>query len=251
MPDGPSQRWNPESYATQVRFVSDLGQPVIDLLAPQQGERILDLGCGDGVLSEKLVGLGCQVVGVDASPEMVAATIARGVQAQVTSGEALRFHQEFDAVFSNAALHWMTSPTHVIAGVWRALKPGGRFVGEFGGQGNIASIVEALASALERRGLAAPRPWYFPSAEEYRHRLEDQGFIVRDLSFFERPTPLPNGMTAWLEIFTQTFLRSVPESERPVLLSELTERLRPRLCDAAGTWTADYVRLRFSAVKPG
>jgi trans-aconitate methyltransferase len=250
MSDRSFQKWNPESYATQVRFVSDLGLPVVDLLAPRKGERILDLGCGDGVLSERLAGFGCQVVGVDASPEMVAAAKARGVQAHVTSGEALRFDQEFDAVFSNAALHWMTNPTEVIAGVWRALKPGGRFVGEFGGQGNIAAIVGALESALVRRGLTAPHPWYFPSAQEYRRLLDAQGFSVRSLSLFERPTPLPHGMTAWLTIFVQPFLDPIPEGKRSGFLSEVIESLRPRLCDAAGTWTADYVRLRFAAVKP-
>jgi trans-aconitate methyltransferase len=250
MSDPAEQTWNPESYAAQVRFVSDLGRPVIDLLAPQRGERILDLGCGDGVLSEKLAAMGCEVLGVDASPEMVEAATAKGLHVSQMSGEALCFDREFDAVFSNAALHWMTKPAAVIAGVWHALKPGGRFVGEFGGQGNIATIIAALEAALARRGLSAPRPWYFPTADEYRRRLEEQGFAVRHLRLFERPTPLPNGMTAWLEIFTHTFLRSVPDAERPSLLTELTERLRPRLCDASGAWHADYVRLRFAAEKP-
>lgn len=250
MNDRSSQMWSPESYAQQVRFVSDLGLPVVDLLAPQKGERILDLGCGDGVLSAKIAGFGCRVVGVDSSPEMVGSAQARGVDARVAEGEALLFAQEFDAVFTNAALHWMTNPVGVIASVWRALKPGGRFVGEFGGQGNIETIVAALESALVRRGLAAPHPWYFPRADEYRGLLEAQGFTVRTLSLFERPTPLPNGMTAWLEIFSQPFLAAIPEPERSGFLSEVSESLRPRLCDAAGAWTADYVRLRFSAVKP-
>ena len=250
MSDRAGQMWDPECYAAQVRFVSDLGQPVIELLAPAPGERILDLGCGDGALSAVLADRGCQVLGVDSSPEMAAAAVARGVHAQVMDAETLRFDREFDAVFSNAALHWMTDPDAVIDGVWRALKPGGRFVGEFGGEGNIAAIVAALEAALVRRGLAVPRPWYFPSAVDYRRRLEARGFVLSFLSLFERPTPLPHGMTAWLTIFTRPFLGAVPEQEHDEFLAEVADALRPQLCDARGIWTADYVRLRFSADRP-
>src|SRR5947208_16977670 len=130
------QTWSPEQYAQQARFVSDLGMPVVELLAPRAGERILDVGCGDGSLTKKLVELGCQVVGVDASPAMVAAAQAVGLDARVMDGQSLPFEQEFDAVFSNAALHWMPRSEVVIAGVWRSRKPGGRFVGECGSAGN-------------------------------------------------------------------------------------------------------------------
>ena len=144
----------------------------------------------------------------------------------------------------------MTDPDAVIDSVWRALKPGGRFVGEFGGEGNIAAIVAALEAALVRRGLAVPRPWYFPSAVDYRRRLEARGFVLSFLSLFERPTPLPHGMTAWLTIFTRPFLGAVPEQEHDEFLAEVADALRPQLCDARGIWTADYVRLRFSADRP-
>ena len=127
--------------------------PVVDLLAPRPGERILDLGCGDGALTEKLAAAGCDVVGADASAELVKAARARGLDARLMNGEALDFDGEFDAVFSNAALHWMLRPDAVIDGVYRALKPGGRFVGEFGGAGNVATIASALEAALDRRGL--------------------------------------------------------------------------------------------------
>lgn len=245
------QTWNPDRYAHNARFVADLGMPVVELLAPQSGERILDLGCGDGALTEKLVALGCQVVGVDSSPEQIAAARKRGLAVQVMDGQALTFEEEFDAVFSNAVLHWMKRPDDVIAGVRRALKPGGRFVAEFGGQGNIASVKRALYEALNRRGLdpAAVDPWYFPSPEEYRGRLKAHGFRVDTIALIPRPTLLPGDMIGWLETFAGTFTSTLPASDRPGFLAELQAALRPQLCDAQGKWTVDYVRLRFSAEK--
>ncbi|MGH7897359.1 MAG: class I SAM-dependent methyltransferase, partial [Candidatus Binatia bacterium] len=142
------QSWDPERYARNARFVSDLGAPVVELLAPVAGERILDLGCGDGVLSKKLADLGCEIVGVDGSAGQVAAAQALGIDARVVDGEKLAFENEFDAVFSNAALHWMKRADDVIAGVWRALRPGGRFVAECGGAGCVATIEHALDRAL-------------------------------------------------------------------------------------------------------
>ena len=164
MTDPASQSWNARQYADNARFVTDLGMPVVELLAPRPGERILDLGCGDGPLTAKLAALGCSVVGVDGSPAMVAAARALGLDARVMDGQALSFDGEFDAVFSNAALHWMKRGEAVIEGVWRALKPGGRFVGEFGGRDNVGAIVAALNAASARRGMAdavslvQPRP---------------------------------------------------------------------------------------------
>src|SRR5262249_10134177 len=155
-----------------ARFVADLGEPVVELLAPRPGERILDLGCGDGVLTEKLVQMGCSVVGVDGSPLQIAAARARGLDAHVLDGERLTFTHEFDAVFSNAALHWMKRADDTIAGVYRALRPGGRFVAECGGHGCVATIAGALHAALGRRGIDGARvnPWYFPTPEEYGGR---------------------------------------------------------------------------------
>jgi SAM-dependent methyltransferase len=247
----PTQSWDPERYARSARFVSDLALPVVELLAPQPDERILDLGCGDGVLTEKLVAAGCKVLGVDASPAMVAATQKRGLSAQVIVAEQLPFGEEFDAVFSNAALHWMKQPDAVIAGVWRALKPGGRFVAEFGGQGNIAKVMDALASALRRRGLDPDtlNPWYFPSAAEYRQRLLAGGFTVTYLELIPRPTRLPGDVTDWLELFTGSFTAPLPAAEGPSFLAEVRETMRPHLCDAGGQWIIDQVRLRFAARK--
>jgi SAM-dependent methyltransferase len=247
-----TQTWDPERYARNARFVSDLGMPVVHLLAPRPGERILDVGCGDGVLAAKLAAMGCEVVGVDASEMQVAAARKLGVDARVIPGEALPFREEFDAVFSNAALHWMLCPDDVIAGVWRALKRGGRFVAEMGGYGCVQTIKATLIDALHRRGIDGESlvPWYFPTIEDYSARLRQAGFVVSYISLFPRPTPLPGDVTSWLETFAENFLRALPAAERPAYLEEVREAVRPKLCDAGGNWTADYVRLRFAAQKP-
>ena len=243
------QTWDPERYSKNARFVAELGAPVLALLGPRPGERVLDLGCGDGALTEKLVAAGCRVVGVDASSEQIQAAQARGLDARVMDGQALEFEGGFDAVFSNAALHWMRRVDAVIDGVWRALVPGGRFVGELGGQGCVARIVGALEAALVRRGAASVEPWFFPSADEYRRSLEERGFRVESVELIPRPTPLPGDIADWLETFAERFLVAVPPHERQALLEEVREELRPDLCDSKGAWTADYVRLRFSATR--
>jgi trans-aconitate methyltransferase len=246
-----AQEWNSSRYAENARFVSDLGQAVLDLLAPQSGERILDLGCGDGALTQKIVAAGAQVVGIDSSSDMVAAAQARGIDAQVADAFALSFNSEFDAVFSNAVLHWMKrDPDSVIRGVHRALRPGGRFAAEMGGFGNVAAITVALCAALEQFGVHEPTallPWYFPTASEYRERLEAEGFDVQYIELIPRPTPLPTGMRGWLETFAIPCTKALPENQRSSFLDEVTRKLGPALRDHRGKWTADYVRLRFLA----
>lgn len=243
------QSWDPERYARNARFVSDLGAPVLELLAPRTGERVLDLGCGDGALTEKLVALGCEVVGVDSSAEQVRGARERGLDARVMSGEALTFEGEFDAVFSNAAMHWMRDHDAVLAGVRRALRPGGRFVAELGGHGCVATIVAALEEALARRGIdgRACNPWTFPGDGEYADRLRAAGFRVDSIALIPRPTPLPGDVAGWLETFAESFTAVLAVAERAGFVEEVREGLRPRLADAEGRWTADYVRLRFAA----
>jgi trans-aconitate methyltransferase len=249
MADLPYQRWDPRQYADNARFVTNLGAPVVELLAPRPGERVLDLGCGDGPLTAALAGMGCDVVGVDASPDMVAAARALGLDARVMSGEALSFADEFDAVFSNAALHWMKDGAAVVAGVARALRPGGRFVGEFGGEGNIAAIVGALNAERGRRGLPALDPWFNPGPAEYKAMLEARGLRVDFIRLFPRPTPLPGSIRDWLANFAGAFLAGIPDGEEGSYLDAVTDALRPRLLGADGVWTVDYVRLRFAAVR--
>lgn len=247
--DAGTQTWIADRYARNARFVADLGAPVVELLAPTAGERILDLGCGDGVLTKRVAELGVDIVGVDAAPELVAAARKLGLDARLVDGHDLAFEDEFDAVFSNAAMHWMLKPDKVIAGVARALKPGGRFVAEMGGAGNVAAITTALLAVLARHGHdgVARIPWYFPSVGEYAEKLEAHGFAVDEITLIPRPTPLPTDMRAWLETFAENFVTALPESERGAALDEVVELLRPSLCDRRGHWTADYVRLRFRA----
>ena len=244
------QTWSASNYDTHARFVSDLAGGVLDWLAPQAGERILDLGCGDGVLTANLASRGADVVGVDSSPDFISATQAKGLDGRLMDGEHLTFENEFDAVFSNAALHWMTSPEQVIAGVARALKPGGRFVAEFGGHGNVAAIVTAMRAVARRRGgdVALAMPWYFPAPEIYRSMLEAGGFEVRRIGLFPRPVVLKTGMAEWLKLFRKPFFDQY-DNEAEKVLEEVVELLRPALCDGAGNWTADYVRLRVEAVR--
>ena len=249
-----SQNWSAACYATNAHFVPALRQPVLDLLQPQPGERILDLGCGDGVLTEKLVVLGAKVVGIDNSPDMIAAARRRGIDARMMDARALTFENEFDAVFSNAALHWVKNdPDAPIAGASHALVSGGRFVGELGGHGCVSTITVALMVALERGGVpdaASWIPWYFPTVDEYETRLRRAGFVPQSVQLIPRPTPLPTGMRGWLETFANPFCAALAPNERGDFLDEVTALLKPVLCDSQGRWTADYIRLRFAAIKP-
>jgi trans-aconitate methyltransferase len=247
----PGQVWDAAAYAATGRFVADLAGGVVELLAPQPGEAILDLGCGDGVLTEKIAATGAVMTGVDDSPGMVAAARARGLSVDEASADAMRYEGEFDAVFSNAALHWMPNAKAVIAGVHRALKPGGRFVAEMGGHGNIAAIRTALQAVLSRFGIDAEAmaASFYPSPAEYRRLLQAAGFTVRSIELIPRPTPLHAGMEAWLNTFRNGVLGVLAPEDRARAMAEIVGLLRPVLCDADGNWTADYVRLRFAGVR--
>jgi len=245
------QSWDAKAYAATGRFVADLAGGVVELLAAQAGEAILDLGCGDGALTEKIAATGAVVIGVDASPGMVAAARARGLNVHEVSASAMGFDGEFDAVFSNAALHWMPDAEAVIAGVHRALKPGGRFVAEMGGHGNIAAIRTALQAVLTQFGIDAEAvaASLYPSPAYYRRLLEAAGFSVRSIELIPRPTPLPAGMEAWLNTFRNGVLDLLGPEDRKRAVAETVALLRPVLRDADGNWTADYVRLRFFATR--
>lgn len=245
------QTWDTAAYAATGRFVADLAGGVVELLAPQAGESILDLGCGDGALTERIAATGARMTGVDASPAMAAAARARGIDVREGSGDALPYEGEFDAVFSNAALHWMPDAEAVIAGVYRALKPGGRFVAEMGGMGNIAAIRTALQAVLQKFSIDAEAlaASFYPSPAHYRRLLEAAGFTVQSIELIPRPTPLPHGMESWLNTFRNGVLDLLEPKDRAAAIAETVGLLKPILCDMDGNWTGDYVRLRFYAVR--
>ena len=246
------QIWNADNYDKNARYVSDLAMPVVALLAPQAGERILDLGCGDGVLTQKLQRLGCDMEGVDASPELIEAARRLELNVSVLDAVDMRFRDEFDAVFSNAALHWMKDADRVIENVFAALRSGGRFVAECGGEDCVKTIHTALIDELDKRGYdgSAANPWYFPSTREYGERLARAGFRVDYIEVIPRPTPLPEGITGFLETFGGSFTSVLPVAERAEYIQAVRARVQPVLQADDGTWTADYTRLRFKAVKP-
>ncbi|MDQ2767442.1 MAG: methyltransferase domain-containing protein [Gemmatimonadota bacterium] len=248
-PDSAGQDWSAEGYARNARFVAELGEPVVDWLDPKPGERVLDVGCGDGALTASIVSRGAEVIGIDSSAALVEAAHARGIDARVIDAYALPFRAEFDAAFSNASLHWMREPDLALAGIRRALRPRGRFVGEMGAHGNVAAISTAILAALRAHGIDGESrwPWYFPTPAEYAERLETHGFVVMRMELIPRPTPLPTGMRGWLDTFANPFLAGVSEEERTAILDEVTSLLAPSLRGRAGAWTADYVRLRFAA----
>jgi len=249
-------QWDARLYEDKHSFVWRYGTDLIELLAPQRGERILDLGCGTGQLTAAIAASGAEVVGLDLSPAMIERARKNYPELQFVRADATNFAfaDPFDAVFSNAALHWMTRPAEVAASVWRALKPGGRFVAEFGGKGNVQAIHGALSSVLAVAGYAAAdalRRRYFPSIGEYAALLEQEGFTVTYAALFERLTPLEGGeagMRNWIVMFASDFLEGVPAEARADVIGQVEDRLRPEW-HRDGVWVADYKRIRVVAIK--
>jgi trans-aconitate methyltransferase len=248
------QNWNTELYEARHSFVWQFGQGVVDLLKAERGERILDLGCGTGQLTDRIAQAGAQVIGLDASPDMIGQARQNYPNLAFVLEDAaqMRYQAEFDAVFSNAALHWMLDAEAVAQAIGRALKPGGRLVAELGGKGNIARIEAALECALPPYLEGRPRvkKTYFPSIAEYAAVLEKAGLETRMAQLFDRPTPLEGeeGMANWLEQFSWYNFRPIPAAVREKALSETVEALRPVLYRDGG-WSVDYRRLRLVAVK--
>jgi len=249
-------KWNAELYDDKHAFVFQYGESVLELLDVKAGETILDLGCGTGHLTKKISDLGAEVTGIDASAEMIekAEKDFPGVDFKVADGANFHFNRSFDAVFSNAALHWMHRADDVIKCVYDSLKHGGRFVAEMGGKGNNAQFIAATQQVLEQHGypaLGQVRPWYFPSVAEYATKLEARGFRVTYAVHFDRPTLLQDGrqgVAKWLTMFGSAFFAGIPAEEVKQILEEITDIVEP-VANKNGEWYADYVRLRFVAVK--
>ena len=248
-----TQTWDPLAYARNGAFVHGLAGGVLEWLNADVGEFILDLGCGDGQLTQRIAACGAQILGVDASAEMVAAARERGVEAELANAESLPFRDAtFDAVFSNAALHWVRDQDAMLEHVYRVLKPGGRFVAEMGGHGNVAAICVAFTAVLERHGYGDRENGvnYYPTVESYTQRLNRHGFTVAQMALIPRPTKLAeSGMEGWLRTFRRGVLDGLPEGARECVVKETAELLAPVLRDEDGNWIADYVRLRFVARK--
>jgi trans-aconitate methyltransferase len=249
-----NQVWNPENYKKSADFVAVLGMPVIDLLDPRPGECVLDVGCGDGILAKVLLDRGCNVVGIDSSEEMVASARGLGIDARVADAGRLESEfagEKFDAVMSNAALHWMTDQYAVVRGVWGVLRPGGRFAAECGGEGCVRIIREGMKIALINRGIdyKARNPWKYPEVGMFSKVLENQGFRVSYIARIDRPTKLPNGLRGWLEVFATSHTSGFTDDERERFYDDVENYCRPSLYSGEG-WIADYVRLRFLAVRP-
>jgi trans-aconitate methyltransferase len=249
-------KWNAELYDNKHAFVSQYGEGVLELLDVKPGERILDLGCGTGDLAKLIWEQGAEVVGIDASPEMIAKAKAKypELDFSVANGTDFHFNESFDAVFTNAVLHWIHDADGVIKSVYNVLKPGGRFVGEFGGKDNNKLMLAAASTVLNKYGYIKGDiiiPWYFPSTAEYASRLEAGGFRVTFTSHFDRPTLLQDGrdgMVEWFNMFGSSIFKKVSAAELPQILNEITDLLQPTN-EVDSQWYADYKRLRFIAIK--
>ncbi len=250
-----SQHWNANLYDASHDFVAKFGEGIFSWLQPKVGEHILDLGCGTGDLTPKIQATGAKVLGVDSSAEMIATAKAKfpTIEFQQADARNLPFSNEFDAIFSNAVLHWVSEKEKAIASMYQSLKKGGRIVVEFGGKDNIQQIWTALKMALQKRGYAENANisfWYYPSIGEYATLLEQQGFRVVRAEHFDRPTPLKgeNGLKDWLLMFCEIFFTGISAIEKEAILEEIERVLKPtHFVD--GQWVADYKRIRVMAVK--
>jgi SAM-dependent methyltransferase len=244
-------RWNAELYQSSHSFVWGFAREAVELLAPQAGERILDIGCGTGQLTREIANSGAHVTGIDRSPEMIAGARRNFPDVEFAAADAVTLpfqNGSFDAVFSNAALHWVRDAAAAAAGIAGALRPGGRLAAEFGGRGNVRALLAAFRDAL---GQEIPNPWFFPSVGEYAALLERHGLAVRQAVLFDRPTPLAEGargLAKWFEMFGGPLTAAAPPADIPELIREVERRAAPELWKN-DTWVVDYRRIRVLAFK--
>jgi trans-aconitate methyltransferase len=251
MPTPATPEWNASLYDQRHSFVWKLGAALLELLEPRPGERVLDLGCGTGALTAQIAAAGAEVVGIDSSPEMIAQARRAFPQRRFEIADVRTFilHEPFDAVFSNAVLHWVKEPELAVSRIRAALKRGGRFVAEFGGRGNTQQMVAALKRQAAAFGISDyETPWYYPGIAEYSAILERHGFEVTFATLFDRPTALDgkDGLRNWFEMFGGSLLDRLNPADRDACLTALETDLRPALY-RDGTWFADYRRLRIVA----
>ena len=253
-----SHAWDASVYQANYSFVFDYGRDVLGLLNPQAGERILDVGCGTGQLTAEIARAGATVTGVDLSPEMIAEARRNfpGTRFAVHDVCDLPFEGEFDAVFSNAALHWVTRAEEAVISIAGAVRPGGRFVAEMGGRGNIRALLDASDRALRELGVDRPErfhPWYYPGIGEYASLLERHSLEVTFATLFDRPTPLEGGDEAlpnWFRMFGARLTEALAPERMAEYHTLVREFARPELLKPEG-WVADYRRLRIAAHKIG
>ncbi|WP_336328447.1 class I SAM-dependent methyltransferase [Halovenus sp. HT40] len=249
------QDWAADDYDDGHDFVYEYGGDVVELLDPQPGERVLDLGCGTGHLTAEIADYGAEVVGIDAAAEMTEQARSNYPDLEYRNADAREFttDEEFDAVFSNAALHWIPDEDHdtVLERVHNALTPAGRFVAEMGGNGNVEQIATAAIEEVQARGYESTHPWYFPALGEYTSRIESHGFEVTRAVLFDRPTELDDGrdgLANWLDMFGDSIFAALDTDEQADVIEAVEDRLRASLFDPeTETWAADYRRLRFVA----
>lgn len=246
-------QWNAGLYDDKHSFVWKMAAGVLDLLEAKPGERILDLGCGTGHLTEQIAATAAKIVGVDRSPDMIRQAREKypSLQFAVMDAREIRFAELFDAVFSNATLHWIKEPEKVVVEIAKVLRPNGRFVAEFGGKGNVGGLMAAVERVWHKLNLPTPDPWYYPSVGEYSSLLEKHGLEVSYAVLFGRPTPLEDGergLRNWLTMFGGTFLDQLPEAQREGALAAIEQETRPAL-HRDGRWVMDYRRLRIVAKK--
>ena len=245
-----TNKWNADKYKKHADFVSNLAFPVIELLNPKENEKILDLGCGDGTLAVEIEKFNAQVIAVDLSESMVAKTQERGIPAYVMSATELTFKNEFDAVFSNAVLHWIKDADTSIKKIYRSLKPKGRFIAEFGGYGNIKFLTDAMQKVFNQHKEFGTfnNPWNFPKDSDYKQLLEDNGFNIEYIELIPRPTKIDD-ISNWLDIFANGIISHLTQEQQSVFKQEVREILKPKIYSERDGWVADYVRLRLKAYK--
>ncbi|MDQ0195704.1 class I SAM-dependent methyltransferase [Paenibacillus wynnii] len=249
------QRWNSGDYDSDMAFVSQFGESLMDLLNPSPGERIMDWGCGTGDLAAAIAARGTNVTGIDASAEMI--HTARSKYPQITfveaDGQSYVSEAPVDAIFSNAALHWLLDKNGTASSISSSLRTNGRFIAEFGGQGNIDSIVNTLPRAFTAAGCLdkLQLPWYFPTIGEYTTLLEKHGLTVQLALCFDRPTPLEageQGFARWMNTFANGILSVLTPSEREEVIEYMVKELKPSLYQKE-RWVMDYRRIRIAAYK--